>query len=414
MKYLVTTNVLRAVGRSVIPNSSLLGLLSPEARLLLLTAGGATNDGALREVLAEGLNWNEVLRLLEWERALPVAWSRLKTLGVDTTTADAVAIERLSRVSEFNAMTLEDRLLRLVRGFEEEGIPVVLLKGAGLALSAYDSFSERPMGDLDVLVAPRHSRRAWDKALAQGWVWDEHEYPQRHYQAHHHLPPLFDGARTGARLELHTALSLSSHPFSLSFEDAQAVSKGVTGRGASLARVLDTEHALIHLAVHYAWGHLASFGIWRLARDVDALARQAVDWDRVAALARKYRAEFALYWSLRLVSNLSGVAPAPAGLLKAMAPRKPGWVLSLLERHFAVHAISLMTPCPSDKMRRFMWGLALAPDHTATSRERPWDSEPARRPTVYTGDVAVARRIRAQLGSGQAWRRYLRSLLSAS
>ena len=396
------------------PNLSLLALLPREERLLLLTAGGAGNDVALRGVVAEGLNWSEVQRLMDWERALPVAWSRLKSLGVDASGAEVVAIERLSRVSEFKAMTLEDRLLRLIRGFEEDGMPVVLLKGAGLALSAYDSFSERPMGDLDVLVAPRHSRRAWEKALAQGWVWDEHEYPQSHYQAHHHLPPLFDGARTGARLELHTALSLSSHPFSLSFEEAQAVSKGVTGRGANLARVLDTEHALIHVAVHYAWGHLASFGIWRLARDVDALARKGVDWDRVAALARKYRAEFALYWSLRLVDGLSGVAPAPSSLLRAIAPRKPGWVLRLLERHLAVHAISLNVPCPSDKMRRFMWGLALAPDHTATSSERPWDSEPARRPTVYTGDAAVGRRIRLQLSSGQAWRRYVRSLLSQS
>ena len=394
-------------------NYRLLGLLPREARILLMTGGGPSTDDALRATLAEGMQWDDLRTLLEWERALPVAWTRLKSLGVDPRGDGPDVIEKLSRVSEFMAQTLEDRLLRLVTAFEQEGIPVILLKGAGLGLSAYEKFTDRPMGDLDVLISPRHARRAWEKALAQGWVWDEHEYPQSHYQAHHHLPPLFDAARTGARLELHTALSLSSHPFSLSFEEAQAVSKVVSGRGAGLARVLDAEHSLIHLAVHFAWGHLASFGIWRLARDVSALARRDIDWIRVQELARIYRAEYAVYWSLRLIDQLCGVSVSPK-LVAALAPRRSSWTLQLLERHLAVHVVSIITPCPSDKLRRFMWSQALAPNRTATTKERPWDSEPARRPTVYTGDAKVITRIRSQLGRGRAWRRYLHALRAAT
>lgn len=391
-------------------NPRLLTLLSREARLLLLTSGGEANDELLRKLLAGGVRWDEVQVLFEWERSLPVSWNRLKRLGVDPTTPETEPIERLSRVCEFSSLMLEDRLRRLIRGCEEEQIPVILLKGAGLAVSAYGKFSERPMGDLDVLISPEHAKRAWSLALAQGWMWDEHEYPQSHYQAHHHLPPLFDSSRTGARLELHTALSLSSHPFSLSFEQAHAVSRAVPGALYRSARVLDPEHALLHIAVHFAWGHLASFGIWRLARDLTALSAQGIDWDRVHQLAREYRAEFAMYWSLHLVDELCGVSVAPPDLLKALAPRRSSWMLHLLERHLAVHVLSIITPCPSDKMRRLMWSLALEPDRTATSKERPWDSEPARRPTVYTGDKAVMTRIRSQLTHGRAWRRYLNVL----
>lgn len=317
-------------------------------------------------------------------------------------------------VCEFRAMALEDRLLRLLRGYEDEGIPVILLKGAALAVSSYPRFADRPMGDLDVLISPRHARRAWEVAIAQGWVWDEHVYPQSHYQAHHHLPPLFDGARTGARLELHTALSLSSHPFSLTFEDAQAVSRSAGARGAGRARILDPEHSLIHICVHFAWGHLASLGIWRLARDVSALGGVPLDWDRVLALSETYRAQLSLYWSLRLIDGLCGVEVAPASVMARVAPARPAWVCRVLERHLAVHVINRITPCPSEKLRRFMWSLALEPNRTATSRQRPWDSEPARRPAVYTGELGLMDRIRSQLGHGREWRRYFSSLSATS
>ncbi|MGQ0649168.1 MAG: nucleotidyltransferase family protein, partial [Gemmatimonadaceae bacterium] len=351
-------------------NPLLLELLPREARILLLTAGDESNDPALRALLTREPSWEDLLTLLEWERSLPASWTRLKGLGIDTSGPGAAALERISRVSEFSAMTLEDRLLRLIRAFADEEIPAILLKGAGLALSAYDRFADRPMGDLDVLVSPRHARRAWEIALAQSWVWDENEYPQRHYQAHHHLPPLVDSARTGARLELHTALSLSSHPFSFSFEEAHAVSmaapRGVAP-GLHGARVLDVEHNLIHVAVHFAWGHLATLGIWRLARDIVALSRQSIDWNRVGMLAEKHRAGLSLYWSLRLADQLCGVNPAPPELLRAIAPRRSKWVLKLLERHLAVHVINRITPCPSEKLRQVMWSMALAPEETTSS-----------------------------------------------
>ena len=47
---------------------------------------------------------------------------------------------------------------------------VVLLKGAALALTVYGSFVERPMSDVDLLVARGDAPRARDALLAAGWV----------------------------------------------------------------------------------------------------------------------------------------------------------------------------------------------------------------------------------------------------
>ncbi len=384
----------------------LLALLPREVRILLLTAGPEGNDHELRAMLAGGVDWGELLVALEWERAVPVAWWRLKGLGVDPQSEGCLALERLARVTEFRALTLEDRLSRISRGLQEAGIPGILLKGAGLALSVYPSFAQRPMGDIDMLVPPHQARRAWEVALSQGWVWDEYVYPEGHYAAHHHLPPLFDGARTGARLELHTALSLSSHPFAMTFEEAQAVSRALPGPEGGRIRVLDPEHMLIHLAVHFAWAHLASFGIWRLARDVAALGRGGIDWTRAVEVARRYRAGPSLYWSLRLCSALSGVDVAPPEVVDAIRPRRPAWLLRILERHLALHVVSRITPCPSEKARRVMWSLALQPGRTATSSARPWDSEPARLPSGYAGEPGIWSRVKGQWRHARDWQRY--------
>lgn len=392
-------------------NLRLLNLMPIESRVLLLTAGDSRNDAALRQQLQQPISWDQLLILAEWERTLPWSWYRIRDAGVPVPPDAAAAFDRLSRVCEFQSLTLEDRLQRLLSEFGKAGIRTILLKGAAIALTAYGSFSERPMGDLDILVAPSDAARAWEIALAQGWSWDMNAYPHKHYEAHHHLPPLYDAARTGVKLELHTALSLSSHPYALSFDEAVTVSRPLPGRGESVL-ALDAEHTVIHLAVHFAWAHLASFGMWRLGRDLGALSRAGVDWERAVALSAEYKASRSLFWSLRLADTLCGVEAAPAWVLEKVRPARPKWFLEVLERHLAVHVIARVTPCPSEKWRRLMWSLALSPSGTATSRARPWDSEPARRDVV--GDVGFADRLRSQVMRGRDWRRYFALLRSAS
>ena len=383
------------------------------SRILFLTAGDSRSSEALQALLAQPFSWDSLLVLAEWERTLPWSWRRIRASGASVPAEYAAAFDRLSRVCEFQSMTLEDRLYRLLTAFGEAGIRSILLKGAAIALTAYRSFGERPMGDLDILISPDDSARAWEIALSQGWSWDHQAYPREHYQAHHHLPPLYDEARTGIKLELHTGLSLSSHPFALSFEEALSVSRPVSPKWGNMVQALDNEHVVIHLAVHFAWAHLASFGMWRLARDLGALSAKGVDWERTVELARRHRAELSLYWSLRLASRLCGVEAAPAWVLDRMRPDRPAWLLDVLERHLAAHVIATVVPCPSEKWRRVMWSLALSPSRTSTSADRPWNAQPT--PLLGgKGERGMLGKIRLQLAHARDWRRYISMLRSAS
>ena len=382
-----------------------------ESRILLLTAGDVPDDD-LRALLSQPFSWEWLLVLAEWERTLPWSWRRIRASGASIPPAHAEAFDRLARVCEFQSLTLEDRLHRLLAAFGAAGIQVILLKGAAIALTAYRTFGERPMGDLDILIAPRDAKEAWEIALSQGWSWDQQAYPREHYEAHHHLPPLFDEARTGVKLELHTGLSLSSHPYALSFDEALAVSRPIA-RWGERVQALDNEHAVIHLAVHFAWAHLASFGMWRLARDLGALSSKGVDWGRTVELAKRYRADLSLFWSLRLASTLCGVEVAPQWVHEQVRPDRSAWLLEILERHLAAHVIAPIVPCPSEKWRRLMWSLALSPSKTSTSAARPWHAEPARRLGTGNG-MGLLEKIRLQLAHGREWRRYLAMLRSAS
>jgi hypothetical protein len=386
--------------------------VTPEARALLLTAGGAQNDPALRALFGRGIDWQRLLWIAEWERATAAVWARLRSLGVDGIPQEVGASwERLAMVADFRAMWLEERLATTVRALAAAGVDVVLLKGAALVQGPYAGFRERPMGDLDLLVAPERAQEAWDVATRNGWMWDNVAYPAGRYSLHHHLPPLLDERRTGVRLEIHTSLSVETHPFALQFGEVVAASRTALISGAT-ARVLDSPHQLVHLCVHFAWSHMLQFGSWRMFRDAGALiARGHVDWDAALAVAHRSGASSCCYWTLELASSLANV-PVPGEVLDVLRPRRQGWLLRRIQRHIETHLIVADRLCPSERVRRVMWSLAIAPSQLGHGPGRPWD-EDAAPVTEAPSRRTMANRARYHGERLAQWGRYLRLVLAS-
>ena len=145
-----------------------LASLSPEAQLLLLTAGGEKNDQAIRALLARPVDWPKLTWLSEQERATPVLWRRLSAIA--SLPEAAQPLHRMAMVSEFRMSHLESRLLAALDTLTEAEIEPVLLKGAALALTVYGSFVARPMSDVDLLVPREHVLRARDALLSASWA----------------------------------------------------------------------------------------------------------------------------------------------------------------------------------------------------------------------------------------------------
>jgi hypothetical protein len=96
------------------------------------------------------------------------------------------------------------------------------------------------------------------------------------------------------------------------------------------ARALAPEDLLIYLAAHFAIHHALSGALWELDLAL-VLKRHAValDWDAVAARARRWSAASAVYFALRAVGERLGAsAPTPTMLRLRPSP----WRVTLVDR----------------------------------------------------------------------------------
>jgi hypothetical protein len=354
-------------------DTMLLAQMPTESALIALTTSGPAGQQALRGVIDRPVQWDRLMHLAARERAIVGLNAQLaKTPIRGALSSELANLQRLALVSEFQLSSLHDRLVTLLALFASHEIDVLLLKGAGLAHSAYARPTERPMGDLDVLIRPESAQRAWDLAIANGWK-RRHDVPEeRSYAEHQHLPPLEDADGLQIGLELHTALFTHQAPFKLPPEQLWEHARRITVAGQP-AQVPSPEDQLLHAALHFAWSHEMTFGAFRTLRDVERiLAASAIDWPMLVQKARGARGATCCYWTLRLARDLAGVQ-VPPEVFAALSPRLPERVLRSLTRYFAEHAL----PNPdlivsSVSLSRALWTIGVRPRGQGHGSSRPW------------------------------------------
>jgi len=354
-------------------NRALLAELPAESALVALATSRASGQEALRDVLARPIDWSRLMTLAARERAIVALNDQLTVTPLPSAQPAEVAnLQRLAMIWEFQLASLHDRLGKMLALYAAHDIDVLLLKGAGLAYSAYSRPTERPMGDIDALVRGEDATRAWELALANGWMRRSDVSEERSYAEHQHLPPLedADGLRTG--LELHTALFTQQAPFQLPPDQMWESARRLTICGYP-AYVPGPEDQLVHAALHFAWSHEMTFGAFRTLRDVERIvARDQVDWTVLVRKAQAARGATCCYWTLRLARDMAGV-DVPREVLDELGPRLPNRVLRSLARYFAEHAL----PNPdlivsSVSLSRAMWSLGVRPRSQGHGSSRPW------------------------------------------
>ena len=181
---------------------------------------------------------------------------------------------------------------------QEPAWPVILLKGAALALTLYDDPALRPMNDVDALVGPEHLMTVVERMRASGYeerslgTGDEVGY------LHHFI---FTDPHTGVRFELHRTLPLLPDEDALGWFLARTQARDLAGLPFL---TLSPEAQLLHLASHAVLEHggvQGALGIWFY--DIDQLIRRRgedMDWDTTLARAEDLAWEAALQEAIRL------------------------------------------------------------------------------------------------------------------
>ena len=199
---------------------------------------------------------------------------------------------------------------QVVSLLHDREIPVVVLKGAALRLTAYRDPAERPFGDIDILVPKESLPDAVALLEAQGYARHS-EHRDRIYLEHfHHLvlsrAPGFKVEVHWALAPEHSTLGLDPEAFRRDTVPAQTVS-------GSAFRVPAPEHMVIHLSAQNVEDGLALRRLVDLDRII-AAAGSGFDWSRLGSEARRMDAEGVVALSLRLAELLLGTA-IPRGFL---------------------------------------------------------------------------------------------------
>lgn len=342
--------------------------LSPEARLLLLTAAVSPSDAALRQALMAGINWQELCDLARHEKATSVLVRELGRVGTDVSNSSYVELRQLATMSVMHMLQLEQLLYQSIDILAQHQIDAILLKGAGLAYTVYPSFTDRPMGDIDLLVRPQHAERAWSLLQQHGWTPMDGEAER--YVGHHHLAPLFQ-ASGRFRLEIHAELLAAEHPFRFSTDRLWQHAQRITVKGRAVT-VLDPVHQLWHACVHFAWSHAMEWGSWRTLRDSAAITQPiGFDWTEFVAFARETRAATCCFWTLRVARRVTGAA-VPDDVLSSLRPPYPEFIIERLERHFISSLFPSEDRCPSVWLTRRLWEVGVSPRWSRHGAARPW------------------------------------------
>jgi hypothetical protein len=378
--------------------------LSVEARLVLASAGGDERHGMIRELAGEVGDWKRVLAVAGLQGAQSILARRLRSEASEVIPPDlGKVLDRIDRAARHRQAYLERRLLDALEVLSAAGIRVMLLKGAALAHTTYDSFGDRPMSDLDLLVDREHARDAQRLLCDAGWRPRFQAYDDWYETQHHHLPPLADtrAPSLAVGLELHVdILPPQQNPFAFSARDLWREAEHAPNAPAGTL-VPSATHRLLHCAIHYTWSHMLHGAGWRTFRDVHAMAVAGqLDHDAIVRHVRSSGAGACVYWTLRLAHTL-GCASTPAGILESLRPRWPEAVLRRLERHFAHETVQFEQLCPSVLVQRTLLTMAMRPRATRALAPRDTEWHGPTKPALELVSEAQSERGFA------AWRRYL-------
>jgi hypothetical protein len=258
---------------------------------------------AVKDILAEGVGWDFLLEKAGWHRISCLVSYHLRNPDLNTLVPQRILqqLQNLNYVSLGRNVLLQDSLSKLLSAFSQEGIPVIVLKGAALLGSVYQDISLRPMSDLDILIHPEDLDRAEAIALRQGYaqIWGE-ETRDDAITNGRHLPNLIHREKQ-IMLEIHHHIVGANEPyhFDLSGFWARAVPLKTLGAGAL---TLSPEDLLIHLSIKFLLDrHYNSGSALGQLCDISEVIKHygdSFDWNLLEKAANDYGIAPGLHFAL--------------------------------------------------------------------------------------------------------------------
>ena len=148
--------------------------LPSEAQILLASVGLQDKDrrfSSIRQIAGQGnIDWHFLLEAAEQNRVVPLLCCALEKAEVRDAPPDCMEQLRETRHYTLNQnLLMTQELVKILKHFEQESIPVLPYKGTLLAHDLYGDISLRQIWDIDILVRRQDLERAKDTILKNGY-----------------------------------------------------------------------------------------------------------------------------------------------------------------------------------------------------------------------------------------------------
>jgi hypothetical protein len=248
-----------------------------------------------------------------WSRLLPLVQRNLTRCGIDDPWMERM--RGIRRLYWARNLTLLHRVRPVLAHLAWAGIPVILLKGAGIIASFGSSIDLRPMDDVDIMVPPDRLAQVVDIVTTLGWRPKE---PLPCAAAAMAALTSTAGwpfiAPDGTELDLHwRALNLDGRIGNdLGFWQRATPARLVGQRVLVLAQA----DQLLHVCVHAVYW--AGFSSLRWAADAALILRASqdrLDWPTLCAEARRRDFATLMHDCLRFLATELAL-PVPRAILR--------------------------------------------------------------------------------------------------
>ncbi len=293
---------------------------------LILRCLGAVDSEAATARLSQlsTADWDELIRQSRKHSVTPLLYHRIK--AIDPT--PGIPAEVMQQLRKIYLLAAESSIKRhhefskWLRLIQNEGIQVVVLKGAALAELVYPNIALRPMFDVDLLIRIDDLWRI-DEILSQaGFESDKvNLLSKRHIHWVRHV------------VYMSKAIQMEFHPKIYELPNLRPWANVAHAKIASVdTLVLGPDDLLLHACIHlldhmYMRDISAGYLIWWY--DIAAILKfyqEKLNWDYVMGVVREHEIEAAIHSVLRATSEWAG-SHVPAEVLGQLAD--DGVVVSL-------------------------------------------------------------------------------------
>jgi Uncharacterised nucleotidyltransferase len=237
---------------------------SPELRLVAACAMWPPSDRrteTVRTVAAGPIDWPRVLRVARRHQVIGLVHEGLTRVQPDVPSEIAGEIGARASTLVRENLAIARESLRLQRLFDDADLPVLVVKGAALAMLAFSNLGLRSAQDIDLLVAYETLPAATELILGAGYCRYDPPPDISDTQLRLVMPLRKDLAfvhqATGLQVELHWRLFLNPH--AMVEPSTIASSRVVPLAGGAGLRTLGEEDLFAYLCMHGAlhwWNRL--------------------------------------------------------------------------------------------------------------------------------------------------------------